>query len=58
MRVATFNVLFDFYDDKLPEEYRWPERKNRVVEMILHLSPDVLGVQEVYPHLLNDLKKV
>lgn len=57
LRVATFNVLFDFYDDTLPEEYRWPQRKNRVVEMILHLKPDVLGVQEVYPHLLNDLRK-
>jgi endonuclease/exonuclease/phosphatase family metal-dependent hydrolase len=55
LRVATFNTLFDFYDETLPEPYKWPQRKGRVVEMIQHLQPDILGVQEVYPRQLADL---
>ena len=57
IRVATFNTLFDFYDHNLPEDYRWPQRKGRVIEIIHHLQPDILGVQEVYSHLLKDLKE-
>lgn len=56
-RVGTFNILFDLYDDNLPKPYRWPRRKSRVIEMIHHLKPDVLGVQEVVRKQLNDLMK-
>lgn len=55
LRVATFNILFHFYDQNLPETYRWSNRKERVVEMILHLKPDVLGIQEAYATQLEYL---
>ncbi len=55
IRVVTFNTLFDFYDNDLPEAYRWPQRKARVAEMIEHLQPDILGVQELCTNQLKDL---
>ncbi len=55
VRVVTFNTLFDKFDDRYVESYRWPQRLPRVVEMICYLNPDVLGVQEPYNHQLNDL---
>lgn len=55
VRVATFNMLFNLYDDDLPQENRWPERLPRIVEVLAEMQPDVIGVQELYPSQFNDL---
>lgn len=55
IRVATFNMLFDLYDHKMEQQYRWPQRLPRIVDILLEMQPDILGVQELYPKQLNDL---
>lgn len=55
IRLATYNVLFDLYDHKLDEVNRWPQRIPRIVALLEEMQPDILGVQELYTHQLNDL---
>lgn len=55
MRVVTYNILFDLYDHNLEEVNRWPQRLPRIVELIEEMQPDILGVQELYPHQLKQL---
>lgn len=57
IRVVTYNVLFDIFDDQLKDKnYAWSQRSVRVVAAINHLSPDILCVQETYSTQLQDLR--
>jgi endonuclease/exonuclease/phosphatase family metal-dependent hydrolase len=56
IRVMTYNILFNYYDHNLDEVNRWPQRLPRIVEVINEIQPDIIGVQELYPDQLNDLK--
>ena len=55
IRIVSYNLLFDRYDHNLEEEYRWPNRLSRVVEMFNEMNADVVGVQELFPSQLDDL---
>lgn len=55
IRLVTYNVLFNLYDDKLEECNRWPQRLPRIIELIDEMQPDVIGVQELYPDQLQDI---
>lgn len=55
IRVATYNVLFDLYDEVTEEVYRWPARLPRLVELLEEMEPDVLCVQELYTNQYHDL---
>ena len=55
LRVMSFNMLFDLYDKQLTPENRWPERKKRIIEYILHAKPDIIGSQELQNNQRLDL---
>lgn len=55
VRVATYNMLFDLYDQNLAPENRWPARLPRIVELVNEMDPDVLGTQELRPNQVQDL---
>ena len=55
IRVATYNMLFDLYDQNLAPVNRWPERLPRIAELVNDMSPDVLGAQELMPNQVQDL---
>lgn len=52
VRLATFNIRYDNPGDSLNS---WKYRKDRVCEFIREKQPDVLGMQEVLHHQLEDL---
>ena len=53
MRVMSFNVRSDsFFDGK----NRWNYRKQHVVNLLEEFKGDVIGLQEVTPMMLEDLK--
>jgi endonuclease/exonuclease/phosphatase family metal-dependent hydrolase len=57
VRIVTFNILFDLFDNELRDKtHSWPERLPRVVTSIENMHPDVLCLQEVYPAQLRDLQ--
>lgn len=53
--ITTYNILFDTRDNDLPEEHRWPSRKERLTQAIERLDSDILCVQEMKPRQRNDL---
>ena len=55
IRVATYNMLFSIHDDEMAAQYRWPKRLPRILELLRHMSPDLLAVQELFPHQCEDL---
>lgn len=55
IRLVSYNILFDLYDNNLDAVNRWPQRLPRVVEAISDIAPDIMGVQELYPNQLDDL---
>lgn len=55
IRLISFNMLFDLYDHNLPEDYRWPARKDRIIEVVRNLNPDLIGTQELYLSQLNSI---
>ncbi len=55
IRIATYNMLFDLYDQDLAPENRWPARLPRIVELVNEMDPDVLGTQELEPNQVADL---
>lgn len=57
IRVVSYNILFNLYDDSLPQPYKWPQRAHRVIKMIEEMQPDLLGIQELYPVQRDDLLK-
>lgn len=55
IRVATYNMLFDHNDDKLDPKHRWPVRCSRVVDLVDDMQADIIGIQELQLHQVNDL---
>ncbi len=53
LSVMTFNIRMDTAGDSLNS---WPYRKGPVGEMLRYYSPDLLGMQEVFKHQLDDVK--
>ncbi|MCO6043796.1 endonuclease/exonuclease/phosphatase family protein [Aeoliella sp. ICT_H6.2] len=63
MKVMTFNIRYDGGNRRLPpRETAWsadsgPNRRDMVLEVIDKAAPDLLGLQEVRPNQLEDLKQ-
>lgn len=55
IRLVTYNMLFNLYDDDLDEDNRWPSRLPRIVELIHEIQPDIINTQELYPTQVEDL---
>lgn len=55
IRIATYNVLLNKFDENLEEVNRWPIRLPRIVEIIREMKPDILCVQELYSDQLAGL---
>lgn len=55
LRVATYNMLFNLYDQNLAPENRWSERLPRIVALIEDMNPDILGSQELQPDQVQQL---
>lgn len=58
IRVVSYNILFSKLDNALPLIHKWDQRMLRVVEAILEMQPDVIGVQEMCLDQLEDLLPV
>lgn len=54
IRLVTYNMLFDLYDNGMEKVNRWPQRLPRIVEVIEEMNPDILCIQELY---VNQLKE-
>jgi endonuclease/exonuclease/phosphatase family metal-dependent hydrolase len=52
LRVMTYNLRVPGVD---PDEPSWAARRDKVASMIRFHAPDVLGVQEAVPRMLDDL---
>ncbi len=57
LRIVSYNLLFDLYDQNHPEKHRWPQRQQRVVEHLQHLNADVIGTQELQRNQLDALMR-
>ena len=53
LRAMSFNIRYDNPDDDPP----WSDRRERVVEAIDGVEPDVVGLQEALPHQLAYLRE-
>lgn len=53
-RVVSFNIR---YDNPRDGEDAWPKRRDRVAELLLELSPDLIGLQEVLSRQRDDLRE-
>ena len=51
--VMSFNIRLDASVDN---ENRWDNRKGEVAKMLTYYQPDLLGMQEVCPNQMADLK--
>lgn len=52
-RVMTYNIRMDTVHDG---RNQWHLRKDRVINLIHHYAPDLLGVQEALPQQMRDLQ--
>lgn len=55
IRVMSYNMLFNLFEEKKEEENWWKNRFSRVVDLIEETAPDILGVQELYDEQVTDL---
>lgn len=55
MRIATYNVRVDTDFD---ESWQWPFRSRYVLELLAYHEWDLVGIQEVRPNQVSDLKTV
>lgn len=55
IRVMTYNMLFDLYDNSNAPINRWPARLPRIVALVNEMNPDVIGTQELQPNQVQDL---
>ncbi len=55
LRVMSFNMLFNRFDEHLDLVDRWENRKERVAEYVLYTFPDIIGSQELQSDQLDDL---
>lgn len=54
IKVMTYNIRLDHTVDGINQ---WPLRKEKVFQLILNETPDVLCIQEGLPHQVKELKK-
>jgi endonuclease/exonuclease/phosphatase family metal-dependent hydrolase len=52
LKVMTYNIRFDNPADGINQ---WPNRKQKVFDLIKKYNPDVIGVQEALRHQLTDI---
>lgn len=52
LKVMTYNIRLDIASDL---ENSWPNRKEKVVEIIIENQPDIFGIQEGLPHQVRFL---
>ncbi len=52
LRVISFNIRYDNPDDG---EHAWPHRRPRVTSLLQFYAPDLIGLQEVLAHQLDQL---
>jgi endonuclease/exonuclease/phosphatase family metal-dependent hydrolase len=52
LKVMTYNIRLDHNSDGVNQ---WPNRKNKVFELIKKYDPDIFGVQEALPNQMEDL---
>lgn len=55
IRLATYNMLFNIFDENLAPVNRWPQRLPRIVELLKDMNADVIGSQELQPDQVRDL---
>lgn len=55
IRITSYNMLFNLFDQNLAPENRWPERLPRIVELINDMDPDIIAPQELQPDQVQDL---
>lgn len=56
IRIVTYNILFDLFDDKLADKGQsWQARLPWVIKSIENMKPDIFCVQEAYSKQLADL---
>lgn len=57
LRVISFNMLFNlsWAEKDLAAENHWVNRFSRVVELIRHIRPDIIGSQELQQDQIDDL---
>ncbi|MGE3953954.1 MAG: endonuclease/exonuclease/phosphatase family protein [Parachlamydiales bacterium] len=48
LRVVTYNMLFNLYDWRHAEAYRWPARLPRIAEWIRAADADLIATQELH----------
>lgn len=56
VRLVSYNMLFNLFDQNLEECNRWPERLPRILYLLSEMDPDVICVQELYADQLADLQ--
>lgn len=57
IRVVSYNMLFNLYDENLEEAYRWPQRLPRLLALIEEMKPDIIGIQELHVDQFDDLQE-
>ena len=57
IRLVSYNMLFNLYDQNLDEENRWPNRLPRIVELIQKMQPDIISTQELYPTQAQEISE-
>ncbi len=55
LKVMTYNIRLDVASDG---ENSWPNRKEKVADLIKFYEPDVFGIQEGLPHQVQFLDSV
>jgi hypothetical protein len=58
IRLVTYNMLFNLYDQHLTEENRWPSRLPRIAELIKEMQSDIISTQELYPNQAQDMSEL
>jgi endonuclease/exonuclease/phosphatase family metal-dependent hydrolase len=52
VKVMTYNIRLDHVSDGINQ---WPNRTNKVFDLIKKYNPDIFGVQEALPNQMEDL---
>lgn len=55
-RIVSFNIKCDDTIAELKEELLWKNRKHNLVDEILDLNADIIGMQEVMQHQFDFFK--
>ncbi|MBS0654160.1 MAG: endonuclease/exonuclease/phosphatase family protein [Verrucomicrobia bacterium] len=55
IRVVSYQMLFNRYDEILPSHLRWKERLPRIVQLLKEMNADIICSQQLYPKQVTDL---